>query len=182
LYFSFVSIDPSTTLPHENTGEKNDSDEHRLEITSSPAMVNYSDLLSTQFVQNLSSDVTVERTEWDASTVIWEDGHKTYIKKTPEAFEMPEKSDAHYANETLQVTEGAANEAEAALRSDVPEVEKLVNAGELQFPFSRLWVIEFFDSLARRPVHNGIFAGVWVPAAVGGHAPKAQCASASGEA
>jgi hypothetical protein len=135
---SFVSIDPSTTLPHENNGEKNDSEENRLEITSSPAVVNYSDLLSTQFVQNLSGDVTIERTEWDASTVIWEDGQKTYIKKTPEAFEMPAKSgpnDAHYANETLQVTEGGANDGEAALRSEVPEVEKLVNAGRLAFAF-----------------------------------------------
>jgi hypothetical protein len=147
LFFSFVSIDPSTTLPHENenNADKNESDENQLQITSSPAIVNYSDLLSTKFIQNHSDDVTIDRTEWDEATIRWSDDRKTYIKKTADVYALDQVSEhkAYYANESLQSTieDDPLIVGEDALRGEVPEVEKLVNAGRV-FVW-RGWLLPF---------------------------------------
>uniref|UniRef100_A0A7G3A9M4 Putative conserved plasma membrane protein n=1 Tax=Lutzomyia longipalpis TaxID=7200 RepID=A0A7G3A9M4_LUTLO len=144
-----VSIDPSTTLPHEQ-------DPNGVVVEAAekdPLPDNESHNAATEYVKVYieTQMVMMERTKFDS---LFSDVSKTLLASTEEeegaaegeleaAQEVTEESIV-YANQTLnESTIEGAEEKEGELRSSVPEVEKLVNAVWLEDQYIVEYSLEY---------------------------------------
>ncbi|XP_063701297.1 membralin [Culicoides brevitarsis] len=131
-----VSIDPSTTLPHEQNPyqlneDTRDESPINQEILANKSHSDSGELFSTTFVQrdvNQSSDVLVKSTDFHATSATKKLSNP-FLATTNDSVE-DEEITTIYKNESLErsVKFEEKYDSEASLKSKVPEMEKIANA------------------------------------------------------
>lgn len=128
-----VSIDPSTTLPHEqNQDDPTYKNINSRMLTASPDQVEANQTISDeisltehfQYLEvNVSDAVEIDVSESISSTMLVEPG---LISNTISMTDSEMNTKESYNNETMARINNM--QLEEVLKSDVPEVEKLINA------------------------------------------------------
>lgn len=125
-----VSIDPSTTLPHEENNNVNDpatfksflkilpefeGNQTEISVTELNVDVNITDAVEIDASESISSTLIVESSATNDNVIAMTDS-EMYTKET-------------YRNETIARVND--QQFEEVLKTNVPEVEKLMNAGKI---------------------------------------------------
>lgn len=120
-----ISIDPSTTLPHEENNEAKNNANLQIESTSMIENANASILdsleITERFSNNESRDIEISISDIVVSTT------KSVLNS--ESIEMTDSElnfEEKYLNESIAINN--EHKFEGILKTDVPEVEKLINA------------------------------------------------------
>lgn len=127
-----VVIDPSTTLPHEENVSSERTQKNTQELTSPYDQIGANQTVSEEISlteiyeieQNVSNAIEIDVSESISSTVL-----SDYAKFTEDSMSMTDSemnTKETYSNETIARINDLA--IEEVLKSDVPEVEKLINA------------------------------------------------------
>lgn len=124
-----VSIDPSTTLPHEEHNNINDQTTFKNVLKVSPEFEgNQTEILVTELEVdvNVTDAIEIDVSESISSTLLVDSSTFTVDSISMTDSEMNTKET--YRNETIARIND--QQFEEVLKTDVPEVEKLMNAGE----------------------------------------------------
>lgn len=128
-----VSIDPSTTLPHEesNPNDSTSKDENLKMLTISPDLVDANHTFSSeislteQYLEpNVSSAIEIDISESVSSTLLVDSS--TFAADSIAMTDSEMNTKEVYSNETIARINDM--QYEEVLKTDIPEVEKLMNA------------------------------------------------------
>lgn len=151
-----VSIDPSTTLPHEEPNNANDPTTFKSILKISPDFEgNQTEIYVTEFDVdvNVTDAIEIDVSESISSTLLVDS--LTFNGNNIEVTDSEMNTKETYRNETIARI--IDHQFEEVLKTDVPEVEKLMNAGEnrsLNFKFLEMTFLIF--SFSRRPIRRGM--------------------------
>lgn len=126
-----VSIDPSTTLPHEENGSNDPTRKNPLEAGSSPDEINANQTLSEEIILTdnyrikINGSMAILGVSESVSSTLLAD-YPQYTEDVISMTDSERNTKEIYSNESIAKINDLA--IEEVLKSDVPEVEKLMNA------------------------------------------------------